>query len=286
LELKYSIVMITLKDSYLYNQKLTKDYAKTFYLSLAFLNNQKRQDIYAVYGFCRFSDNLVDDEPDKKEAEKNLNLWRTELQAGIDQGDSEDIVLKSFIFVLKKYNIDSKLAFDLLEGMEMDLKQSRFDTYDELLNYCYLVASVPGLLVLNILGYTDKEKAVKYGAELGKAMQLTNILRDLKEDFERDRIYLPKQDLQKYGVSDKDFGLPIPTENLRLLIADYATKANQFYQESNKGIEYLTKDSRFVVKTANKLYSAILLKIQQKNYDVFSKRISLSFWEKLMKIFF
>jgi phytoene synthase len=276
--------MATLLDSYQHNQSLTKSYAKTFYFSLAFLNKEKRQDIYAIYGFCRYSDNLVDDEPDKIKAENDLNLWRQKLQSGLDTGDTDDIVLKSFIHVVKKYKIDPRLAFELLDGMEMDLKQNRFETYEELLHYCYLVASVPGLLVLNILGFEGGNETLKYASKLGEAMQITNILRDIKEDFERGRIYLPKSDLQNFGVLENDFNRPEPTQELKNLIQEYTSRAKLLYFEAQKGISSLSKDSRFVVKTASKLYSSILDKIEAKEYDVFAGRVHLSSLEKIWKL--
>jgi phytoene synthase len=187
--------------------------------------------------------------------------------------------------VVKKYKIDPKLAFELLDGMEMDLKQSRFKTYEELLRYCYLVASVPGLLVLNILGFEGGEKTIEYASKLGEAMQITNILRDIKEDFERDRIYLPQRDLQNYGILEKDFSLSQPTQELKNLIKEYISRARSLYLEAQKGIPSLSQDSRFVVKTASKLYSSILDKIETQNFDVFSKRARLSFWEKVWVVF-
>jgi len=276
--------MTTLKKSYQFNQSLTKSYAKTFYFSLAFINKEKRQDIYAIYGFCRYSDNLVDDEPDKIKAEKDLNLWRQKLQSGLDMGDSDDIVLKSFIYVVKKYTIDPKLAFELLDGMEMDLKQNRFETYNELLQYCYLVASVPGLLVLNILGFEGGSKTLEYASRLGQAMQITNILRDVKEDFERGRIYLPTAELQEFGITENDFKLKVPNQELKNLIKEYISRARSLYLEAQKGIPSLSKDSRFVVKTASKLYSSILDKIELNDYDVFSSRAHLSTLEKIWKV--
>jgi phytoene synthase len=276
--------MPSLLQSYLHNQSLTKSYAKTFYFSLAFLNKEKRQDIYAVYGYCRYSDNLVDDEPDKIKAEKDLNLWRQKLQSGLDLGDSEDIVLKSFIHVVQKYKIDPKLTFELLDGMEMDLKQNRFETYEELLRYCYLVASVPGLLVLNILGFEGGSKTLEYASKLGQAMQITNILRDLKEDFERGRIYLPTSELQEFGVIENDFKLKAPNQELKNLMKVYMSRARSLYLEAQKGIPSLSKDSRFVVKIASKLYSSILDKIESRDYDVFSNRVHLSTLEKIWKI--
>jgi len=277
--------MLSLETSFEYNQKLTKEYAKTFYFSLSFLKKEKRQDIYAIYGFCRYSDNMVDDESDLDKASKDLENWRKLLEIGLEKGDSDDIVLKSFIYVVKKYNIEAKLAFELLDGMEMDLKQSRFQTFEELQHYCYLVASVPGLLVLNILGFEGGQKTVEYASKLGEAMQLTNILRDIKEDYGLGRIYLPQTDLKKHSIEDQDFKAGKINQKFENLIQNYIKIAKSFYSESQKGIPNLSSDARFVVKIASVLYSNILVKIQKNNYDVFTKRISLSIWEKFWLTF-
>ena len=277
--------MISLELSYQHNQKLTKSYAKTFYLVSKFLPKAVRNDIYAVYGFCRHSDNLVDEEPDLSKAKNDLEAWRKALQTSIEVGQSDDIVLKSFIYAVKKYNIDPKLAFDLLDGMEMDLVQSRYRSFDDLLKYCYLVASVPGLLVLNILGWDKKTDTKKAAIALGQAMQITNILRDIKEDYSRGRIYLPLDDLQKYGISETDFAAQKISPRLIDLVKNYIQRARELYQNSEQGLAGLSANSRFAVRLANKMYGSILDKIEQNQYDVFTKRASLSLWEKIRLVF-
>ncbi|MEI6728232.1 MAG: phytoene/squalene synthase family protein [bacterium] len=277
LEQKYNLA-----DGFELAKAVTQDYAKSFYFASRFLPKNKRQDAYNIYAFCRLSDNLADD-TDTWDMDKRLeliNAWEREVKNVFKTGKTENLILKVTHQTALKYNIPKKYFFELIEGVKGDLTKLKFNTYDELDNYCYLVAAVPGLMISYILGFTDP-KALKYASEFGKAMQITNILRDLKEDWQRGRIYLPQKDLEKFGYSETDLSQNIVNDHFKNLLKAYIEKAKNMYTFGYQGLQYLTPEGRFCAKLCGLVYSAILDKIEQQDYDVFNKRARTSTLEKL-----
>lgn len=277
LEQKYNI-----DDGLELAKAVTQDYAKSFYFASKFLPKNKRQDAYNIYAFCRLSDNLADD-TDSWQMGKRLELinsWEAEVKNVFKTGKTENLILKVAHQTALKYNIPEKYFFELITGVKGDLTKLRFETYDELDRYCYLVAAVPGLMLSYILGFTDP-KALKYATEFGKAMQITNILRDLKEDWQRGRVYLPQQDLEKFSYSETDLSKNLVNDNFKKLFETYIEKARNMYIFGYQGLQYLTPEGRFCAKLCGLVYSAILDKIVQHDYDVFSQRASTSTLEKL-----
>lgn len=261
---------------------VTKDYAKSFYFASRFLPKNKRQDTYNIYAFCRLTDDLADD-TDSWPMEKRLELinsWENEVKNVFKTGKTVNLILNAAYQTAQKYNIPEKYFFELIDGVKGDLTKLRFETYSELDQYCYLVAAVPGLMMSYILGFTNP-KALEYASEFGKAMQITNILRDLKEDFGRGRIYLPKQDLEKFGYSEANLSQDVVSKNFKNLLKSYIERARNKYALGYLGLQYLTPEGRFCAKLCGLVYSAILDKIEQQDYDVFSKRARTSTLEKL-----
>ena len=261
---------------------VTKDYAKSFYFASRFLPKNKRQDAYNIYAFCRLSDNLADD-TDSWQIDKRLeliNAWENEVKNLFKTGKTENLILRVAYQTAEKYKIPHKYFFELIEGVKGDLTKIRFNTWDELDHYCYLVAAVPGLMISYILGFTDS-KALNYAAKFGKAMQITNILRDLKEDWLRGRVYLPQKDLEKFSYSESDLSLNIVNDNFIKLLKNYIEKAREMYTFGYQGLQYLTPEGRFCAKLCGLVYSAILDKIEQQDYDVFSQRARTSTLKKL-----
>lgn len=261
-------------------KKITQDYAKSFYFAAKFLPRDKKNDTYILYAFCRQTDFLVDDLGGDLESKKQaLDLWRKMTLEAFEKNISDNSILDLFVKVFAKYKIPERLAFELIDGVEMDLSKNKYKNYQELERYCYLVASVPGLMMTYLLGFSD-QKALFYAQKLGLAMQLTNILRDIKEDYQNGRVYLPTQDLVKFGYSLDDLKSQKVDSNFQNLLKFYIQKARDLYTEANSGIPYLSPEGQKTAKLASKIYSAILTEIETQNYDVFAKRASVSTWKK------
>lgn len=277
-----------LRDAYSHCRGITRTHAKTFYMATRFLPNQKQRGIFAIYGLCRYLDDLVDEAEDlilnKKvsieEVDKKLELFKSRL-IDVYKGNSvEGPILTAFSDTLKKYNISIDLPFQLMEGVRLDLTKNRFGYFSEVYDYSYKVASVVGLMTSEVFGYADK-KALQYAADLGIAMQLTNILRDVGEDLNRGRIYLPKNELQMFGLSQEDLFSKARTEHFVRFMKFQIKRARHYYKRSDKGISMLSKDSRLPVYLARHNYSRILDKIEANDYNVFDQRAYLSYTEKL-----
>lgn len=276
-----------LRPAYSHCRAITRYYAKTFYMATRFLPNEKQRSIFAIYGLCRYLDNLVDEYEDLTENQSidineidlRLNEFKENLIAIYNGQRSGDPILAAFGDTLKRYHIPIDLPFLLIDGVRSDLEKNRYNNFQELYNYSYRVASVVGLMTSRVFGYED-EAALEYAIDLGIAMQLTNILRDVGEDIGRNRIYLPADELLKFGVSEKDLFNGEITENFTHLMKFQVRRARKYYEKADQGIAMLTKDSRLPVYLAHYNYSRILDKIEANEYDVFSERAYLNRFEK------
>ena len=277
-----------LKGAYAHCRAITRYHAKTFYMATRFLPNHKQRSIFAIYGLCRYLDDLVDEAEDlialKKistnEISNKLTAFKKKLNdtyAGMEQSDP---ILMAFSDVLKNYNIDITLPFDLIDGVESDLTKNRYYNFEELYDYSYKVASVVGLMTSEIFEYENPE-ALKYAVDLGIAMQLTNILRDIGEDLERNRIYIPQVELKAFGVTEADLFNHNMSKDFVQLMKFQVDRAKSYYENADKGIPMLSKDSRLPVYLARENYSKILEKIEYNNYNVFNQRAYLNSSEKL-----
>lgn len=277
-----------LKDAYATCRSITREHAKTFYMATRFLPNEKQRGIFAIYALCRFIDDLVDEAEDlirqqkldDDDIQRNLAKWKQKLEDTYRGLIHDHTILVAFADVLRNYDIPIRLPFELMDGVCMDLYKNRYQNFEELYDYSYKVASVVGLMTSEVFGYSDP-KALDYAVDLGIAMQLTNILRDIGEDLEQDRIYLPQQDLNRFGVTEQDlFEHRMTDEFLKLM--DYQIhRAREFYICSQRGIPLLSKDSRLPVYLAHENYGGILAKIEKNNYNVFTHRAYLNTTEKI-----
>ncbi|GAB5409139.1 MAG: phytoene/squalene synthase family protein [Balneolaceae bacterium] len=276
-----------LKPAYTHCRAITRFYAKTFYMATRFLPNEKQRSIFAIYGLCRYLDNLVDDSIDLSnnevvnlsEVDAKLNEFKQNLVSIYEGNLSNDPILIAFSDTLKKYHIPIDLPFLLIEGVRSDLDKNRYYNFQELYDYSYKVASVVGLMTSRVFGYQD-ENALKYAIDLGIAMQLTNILRDIGEDLERDRIYLPVDELKEFGVTEEKLFKKELSDRFIKLMKFQVSRARDYYKKADTGISLLNKDSRLPVYLARYNYSRILDKIEQNNYNVFDERAFLSGFEK------
>lgn len=277
-----------LQVAYSHCRSITRKHAKTFYMATRFLPNYKQRSIFAIYGLCRYLDDLVDEAEDLMNHEKisplavqeNLYNFRSKLVNTYRGAEQDDPILVAFSDVLNRFKISIDLPLTLLQGVSMDLEKNRYETFDDLYEYSYKVASVVGLMTSEVFGYDDP-KAINHAVDLGIAMQLTNILRDVGEDLAKNRIYLPKEDLDFFSISEDDLFNHTLNDNFKELMKFQIERANKYYESADKGIEMLNKDSRLPVMLARENYSRILNKITSNGYDVFTTRAYLNSTEKL-----
>ncbi|NTW48365.1 MAG: squalene/phytoene synthase family protein [Chlorobiales bacterium] len=280
-----------LHESYEYCRSVAKKYAKTFYFATGFLAPEKRPPVYAIYALCRYVDDLVDRAEDKI---SHQSLTKDKVTALIEQSKLDleacyngelidNPIMLAWLDTLQNYHIPMHLPFELIEGVCMDLEFKSFETFDELYVYCYKVASIVGLMTSEIFGYSDKV-ALEYAIKLGIAMQLTNILRDIGEDAGTGRLYLPLEDLRRFGYSENDLKQKVINEQFIALMKFEIERARHYYDEADKGIPMLTRDSRMAVKLSRVNYSRILDYIERNNYDVFSKRAYVPLPQKLLSL--
>ena len=264
-----------LADAYNVCNQLTRQHSKSFYFSTMFLPPAKRQAIRALYAFCRTSDDIVDMAAGN--APHALAHWVTLVHARTTPHDNP--VLIAWNDTVTKYNISQELVDELLAGIAMDLTVTRYQTFDDLWLYCYRVASVVGLISMQIIGHDDD--AVDYAVKLGVALQLTNILRDIGEDADRGRIYIPQQDLARFGLTDDDILQGRQTHRFKALIRFQSARAHALYEESWPGIGLLHPDSHLAVAAAATVYRGILDRIHANDFDVFHQRASVPLSGKL-----
>ena len=281
-----------LEAAYKYCEKVTKTHAKSFYFAAKFLPKSKQKFVYPIYAFCRHVDDAVD-EAENSNREKIIEAvesWRKILDEIYQNSESkkpknqnQNFVLTAWQDLIKTYKISVNLPRELIEGVLMDTQIKCYETFDELYVYCYRVASTVGLMSSEILGYSDKI-ALEYAEAMGIGMQLTNILRDVKEDAAMNRIYLPLEDLRKFGVSEKQIFANEINENFIELMKFQINRARDFYAKGEKGIALLEPDSRFTVLLASRIYGRILDEIERQNYDIFSRRASTTFSQKIFSM--
>lgn len=265
-----------------YSETVIKYYAKSFYFAANFLPKERRLAAYAVYAFCRYADNVVDNPRNRSKEEilNEVNILKEELRLAYKYGESEHPALSAFIYVAKRYDIPQEYPMDLIDGVQMDIDKARYKTFDELYEFAYKVASTVGLMMTCVMGFSDKT-ALVYAESLGIGMQITNILRDIQEDKNLGRIYLPLDELQEFNIAEEDIINEVFSNNMKKYMAYKVAKARDYYSKSNLGIPLLQPESQFAISTASRIYSGILDKIEQNNYNPFLGRVSLSYFEKV-----
>lgn len=264
-----------------YANAIMKHYAKSFYFAAKFLPKSKRKAAESIYAFCRYADNIIDIPRNrtKEELENEIEQLRTELLISYRTGESEHPIIKNFIKTVHNYQIPLKYPLELLEGVLMDLNFTRYRTFDELYLFCYRVASTVGLMMVYVLGFKS-ESALIYAEKMGIAMQLTNILRDIKEDIQMHRIYLPDEELKSFGVNlnkirESEFDI-----NFYNFMKYQVERAERYYNEAQKGIKQLSGDAQFAIYSAARIYKGILDKIKRNNFNPFLGRVFVPFVQK------
>ncbi|HEX8289747.1 MAG TPA: phytoene/squalene synthase family protein [Pyrinomonadaceae bacterium] len=282
-----------LEKAYKYCESVTKQHAKSFYFAAKSLPKHKQKAVYPIYAFCRHVDDEIDESENSGEIEAieavkrwGLNLTKVyegKFDSKILKDDTTHLVLLAWSDLLKTYKIPRNLPFELMQGVLMDTQKKRYESFDELYIYCYRVASTVGLMSSEILGYSAPI-ALEYAEAMGIAMQLTNILRDVKEDAAMGRIYLPQEDLRRFGVSEQQIQDSKLNDNFVQMMKFQVQRARDYYAKGEKGIALLEKDSRFTVLLAARIYAKILDEIEKQNYNVFNGRAHTSKRQKIFAI--
>lgn len=287
--------LASLEDAYEYCRTVTATYSKTFYLGTLLMPMEKRRAIWAIYVWCRRTDELVDGPDAASTTPKTLHTWERNLEsifAGHPLADP-DVAL---VDALKHFPIDIQPFRDMVAGQLMDLHRSRYQSFDDLYLYCYRVAGTVGLMSNAVMGtrqtqdlapweWAKEEQCPKQEAiALGIANQLTNILRDVGEDARRGRIYLPLDELALFDYTEKDLMDGVIDERWRELMRFQIQRARKFYTQAEQGIQRLSQDARWPVWAALMLYRQILDEIERNDYDVFNTRAYVPSIKKLKTV--
>lgn len=262
-------------------ENITSRSGSSFYYTFLFLPKKKRKAMHIVYAFCRVTDDITDatDETDEEKLIK-LEEWKDELLNAI-KARSKFEILNHLAEVIHELKMSVDPFFDLIEGMRMDLTKKRYETFEELKIYCYRVASTIGLMSIELFGYKNPASR-NYAYNLGIAMQLTNILRDIKEDLKKDRIYIPQEDFARFNYSEDELRQAIMNESFFNLMKYEVERAENFYYEANR---YFQKDDQKVLamgRAMQEIYCKILNNIKNNNFNVFTRNNNLNKLERML----
>jgi phytoene synthase len=270
-----------LGSAYAYCKQITRLNSRTFYLACSLLSSPKRQAVHALYAFCRSTDDLVDKARRSDNREALLANWR--LRLATPDPSANDPIPLAWAHAQRHYGIPHGYAVQLIDGITRDLHQNRYATFAELAEYCYGVASTVGLMAMHIIGFRTEE-ALPYAVKLGIALQLTNILRDVGEDWQAGRLYLPLDELADFGLSEVEMETNQMDGRWRAFMRFQIERAHHLYDEALPGIQLLDADGRFAIAAAAGLYRAILEQIEANNYDVLGRRAYINSWEKVRRL--
>lgn len=262
-----------------YCQDKTAKSGSSFYYSFLFLPEQKRNAIMAVYAFCREVDDVVDNPGDIHVKQVKLQWWRDEI-ARLYQKQAQHPITRALTPVIDNFNLPAEYFLEVIDGMEMDLHNTHYDSFKELSLYCYRAAGVVGLLAAEIFGYENR-KTRDYATHLGTAFQLTNIIRDIKEDAEQGRIYIPSEDLEKFSVTKQELLADTATENLIELVKFEIQRARHYYQQALKRLPDIDRYSQSCGLIMSAIYSRVLDRIETNIPAIMSSRVRLGKMQKI-----
>ncbi len=261
-------------------QEISKESKSSFYYAFSLLPPLKRDAMNIVYAFCRKTDDIVDENSDSVEKRRaKLEMWKSEFQLA-SLNNSSIPLLNTVSATMNQFSIDTKLVYDLIRGMEMDLIKDRYQTFEELQQYCYCVASTVGLMCIEIFGYKN-QSAKDFAYDLGMALQLTNIIRDVKKDAEQGRIYLPLEDLARFNYSEEELFAGVYNENFVSLMRYQAKRAEEYFNKATAALVIDDKRAMFAARAMQHIYFRVLERLYEKNFDVFSETINVNKYEKL-----
>lgn len=271
-----------LRLGYQQAHQMTRLNSRTFFIASSLLPREKRRAVRALYAFCRVSDDVVDRA--KTDPIYGLTQWRrlvAKPQTNFEHPDHP--IALAWLDTRTRFGIPVRYAEQLLNGVAQDLHKTRYANFDELAHYCYGVACTVGLMSMHIVGYTSPE-AFPYAIRLGVALQLTNILRDVGEDWKAGRLYLPQNELAAFDLTEADIAEARVTPQWRAFMRFQIDRNRRLYRAALPGLAYLHPDGRFAIGAAAELYQAILDEIEANDYDNFNHRAHLSTWAKLRRL--
>jgi 15-cis-phytoene synthase len=266
----------TVGESYRYCGRIAKERAKNFYYSFLLLEKPRREAMCAIYAFMRHCDDLSDDPAIRKsgQSQQNIALWRVELDGALHERFGENPIWPAFCDTVRRYSIPHRFFHEMIEGVMSDLEPRQVETYEELYQYCYRVASVVGLTIIHIFGF-ESVRALLLAEKCGVAFQLTNILRDVREDAEAGRVYLPREDLHRFGVSAEQLRLGMENDRFRSLMQFEAGRARACYEESAGLTGLIEKKSQRSLWALREVYLRLLSRIEKSDYSVLTRRIQV-----------
>lgn len=259
--------------------KITRDSNSNFYYSFFSLPSGKRKALYAIYALCRYLDDVVDRAPNRLEASENILKWTTEI-INMFEGRPAHLITIDLKTYVNKYSIPQKYFLELIKGVEMDLTKYRYGTFDDLHKYCYRVASAVGLICAEVFGYKNA-MTLGYVVDLGIAMQLTNILRDIKPDALNGHIYLPQEDLKKFGYTEEELLSSKYNQAFVEMMRFECERARVYYKRAGETLPKEDRRSMVAAEIMRAVYSHLLQKIESVSYDVFSHPAKLSKFQKI-----
>lgn len=259
---------------------ITRRSARNFYYTFLSLPAGKRRSMFAVYSFMRRCDDVADSSAELKTRKELLEQWRSALTTSSPRLEVDHSILPAFYDTMEQFSIPLEYFHEILNGLEMDLEVTRYQSFDDLRLYCYRVASAVGLVCIHIFGFYSPE-ALERAESCGIAFQLTNILRDLKEDAARNRIYLPQEDLRTFSYSEEELLAGACNSRFKKLMAFQVERARRYYREAYPLLPLVERSSRASLASMMAVYEGILNRIENSSYDVFRRRISLPAFYKL-----
>lgn len=272
-------------ESYDYCQVLAKKTARNFYYSFLTLPRDRLRAMCVLYSFMRVTDDLGDSDEPAEDRATGLKEWRASLVQAAETGQSEHPVLPALVDVVRTYKIPIRYLLDVITGVETDLSPVAFDTFERLADYCYHVAGAVGLACIHLWGFHD-ERALAAAVDCGTAFQLTNILRDLREDAGLGRVYLPREDLEQFGLtaaelSGNGMAAGVRDERFEKLMQFEVARTREYYARAQALFNYLDPPGKPILETMLRIYGGLLDEIERRRYDVFTRRIELSCGRKL-----
>ncbi len=270
---------MTIGESYVFCENVARRQAKNFYYSFLLLDADRRRAMCAIYAFMRYCDDLSDAEGVTDRA-ASIAQWRKDLERALEGSPAENALWPAFIDTVARYKIPHQYFFEMIDGVSSDLEPRAIHTFAELYDYCYHVASVVGLTIIHVFGF-DSPKALELAEKCGIAFQLTNILRDVREDAQNGRVYLPEEDLARFGVSGADLNTGVVSPALKKLLTFEAERAREYYRQSAPLVAMIHKESRASLRALIGIYSRLLDRIEGSGYDVLSQRVRVPTGEKI-----
>lgn len=265
-------------------ERVEKKHGTSYYIATLFFPKKIKEAVFILYAFVRTPDEYVDNPREGSDPRTNLIQWKSDWEHAYKTGTSDNDLLIATAEVFKMYTIPFDLSIEFIDAMIQDVTVSRYETYQELQAYMRGSAQVVGLMLTYIMGYKDP-RAFEYAEKLGEAMQLTNFLRDIQEDYvSRGRIYLPQEDMRSYGVTEEMIYEKHVTPEFIHLMKSEISRARRLFREADLGICMLSSRTQFPVRLASRLYEKILDKIEEEKYNIFTKRVRSSTLEKIILI--